>query len=66
MLGIYMQRSVVLLMLTGIPLMMIYIFSKQILILLDELEQVTSASAAVLFVYGLIPQIFVYVANFAM
>ncbi|KAL8468695.1 hypothetical protein ACS0TY_031766 [Phlomoides rotata] len=64
MLGIYMQRSVVLLMLTGIPLMMIYIFSKQILLLLNESEQV--ASAAALFVYGLIPQIFAYAANFAM
>lgn len=63
MLGIYMQRSVVLLMATGIPLMFIYIFSKQILLLLGESPEV--ASAAALFVYGLIPQIFAYAANFA-
>ncbi|PIN07411.1 putative membrane protein, predicted efflux pump [Handroanthus impetiginosus] len=62
MLGIYMQRSTVLLMVTGIPLMFIYIFSKQILLLLGESRQI--ASAAAVFVYGLIPQIFAYAANF--
>ncbi|KAI3457157.1 hypothetical protein Pfo_013820 [Paulownia fortunei] len=64
MLGVYMQRSTVLLMATGIPLMLIYIFSKPILLLLGESERV--ASAAALFVYGLIPQIFAYAANFAL
>ncbi|KAL2473394.1 MATE efflux family protein [Forsythia ovata] len=62
MLGIYMQRSTILLMATGIPLMFIYIFSKPILLLLGESKSVASASA--LFVYGLIPQIFAYAANF--
>ncbi|XP_011047998.1 PREDICTED: protein TRANSPARENT TESTA 12-like isoform X2 [Populus euphratica] len=62
MLGIYLQRSAVLLMATGIPLMMIYIFSKPILILLGE--PVNIASAAAVFVFGLIPQIFAYAANF--
>jgi MATE family multidrug resistance protein len=63
MLGIYLQRSTVLLMATGIfPLMMIYIFSKPILILLGE--PVNIASAAAVFVFGLIPQIFAYAANF--
>ncbi|KAJ6893025.1 protein DETOXIFICATION 40-like isoform X2 [Populus alba x Populus x berolinensis] len=62
MLGIYLQRSTVLLMATGIPLMMIYIFSKSLLILLGESD--TIASAAAVFVYGLIPQIFAYAANF--
>ncbi|KAL3522008.1 hypothetical protein ACH5RR_014842 [Cinchona calisaya] len=62
MLGIYLQRSTILLMATGIPLMMIYIFCKPILLLLGESEDV--ASAAALFVYGLIPQIFAYAANF--
>ncbi|XP_061983437.1 protein DETOXIFICATION 40-like isoform X2 [Populus nigra] len=62
MLGIYLQRSTVLLMATGIPLMMIYIFSKSLLILLGESD--TIASAAAIFVYGLIPQIFAYAANF--
>jgi MATE family multidrug resistance protein len=50
-------------MATGIfPLMMIYIFSKPILILLGE--PVNIASAAAIFVFGLIPQIFAYAANF--
>ncbi|GAV75526.1 MatE domain-containing protein [Cephalotus follicularis] len=62
MLGIYLQRSTILLMATGIPVMMIYIFSKQILLLLGESTAI--ASAASLFVYGLIPQIFAYAANF--
>jgi len=62
MLGIYLQRSTVLLMAAGIPLMMIYIFSKPILILLGE--PVNIASAAAVFVFGLIPQIFAYAANF--
>ncbi|KAK6134303.1 hypothetical protein DH2020_031926 [Rehmannia glutinosa] len=56
MLGVYVQRSTVLLMATGIPLMFIYIFSKPILLLLGQTERM--ASAASLFVYGLIPQIF--------
>lgn len=62
MLGVYMQRSTVLLMATGLPLMIVYLFSKQLLLLLGESQRV--ASAAALFVYGLIPQIFAYAANF--
>ncbi|KAE8667676.1 Protein TRANSPARENT TESTA 12 [Hibiscus syriacus] len=56
MLGIYLQRSAVLLTLTGILLTIIYVFSKPILILLGESPEI--ASAAAVFVYGLIPQIF--------
>ncbi|RAL44892.1 hypothetical protein DM860_003651 [Cuscuta australis] len=62
MLGIYLQRSTILLMLAGLPLLLAYIFSKQILLLLGESQAVASASA--LFVYGLIPQIFAYATNF--
>lgn len=62
MLGIYLQRSTVLLTLTGIFLTFIYIFSKPILILLGESPEI--ASAAAVFVYGLIPQIFAYAVNF--
>ncbi|EPS61219.1 hypothetical protein M569_13580, partial [Genlisea aurea] len=54
MLGMYMQRSTILLMATGIPLMLFYAFSRPLLVLLGESERV--ASAAALFVYGLIPQ----------
>ncbi|KAK2974818.1 hypothetical protein RJ640_005602 [Escallonia rubra] len=62
MLGVYLQRSTLLLMVTGIPLMLIYIFSKPILLLLGQSTSIASASA--LFLYGLIPQIFAYAANF--
>ncbi|KAK2974816.1 hypothetical protein RJ640_005600 [Escallonia rubra] len=62
MLGVYLQRSTILLMVTGIPLMLIYIFSKPFLLLLGQSTSIASASA--LFLYGLIPQIFAYAANF--
>ncbi|XXG85604.1 hypothetical protein AAC387_Pa11g0651 [Persea americana] len=62
MLGVYLQRSTVLLTATGIPLAIIYIFSKPILILLGQSTSI--ASAAAVFVYGLIPQIFAYAVNF--
>ncbi|CAI9787656.1 unnamed protein product [Fraxinus pennsylvanica] len=62
LLGVYMQRSTILLMVTGLPLMLIYIFSKPILLLLGESKSL--ASAAAVFIYGLIPQIFAYAANF--
>ncbi|KAL3502070.1 hypothetical protein ACH5RR_036519 [Cinchona calisaya] len=62
MLGIYLQRSTILLSLTGVLLTIIYVFSKPILIFLGQSPQI--ASAAALFVYGLIPQIFAYAVNF--
>ncbi|KAH7662094.1 multidrug resistance protein MATE family protein [Dioscorea alata] len=62
MLGVYLQRSTVLLTATGIPLAIIYAFSYPILILLGQSPAI--ASAASLFVYGLIPQIFAYAVNF--
>lgn len=62
MLGVYLQRSTILLMATAVPLMLIYIFSKPLLILLGESSAI--ASKAAIFVYGLIPQIFAYAANF--
>ncbi|XP_035544771.1 protein DETOXIFICATION 40-like isoform X2 [Juglans regia] len=62
MLGIYLQRSTIVLTLTGIPMTLIYVLSKPILLLLGESTAV--ASAAAVFVYGLIPQIFAYAVNF--
>ncbi|KAH9748043.1 protein DETOXIFICATION [Citrus sinensis] len=62
MLGVYMQRATFVLLATGVPVMMVYIFCKPMLILLGESTAV--ASAAALFVYGLIPQIFAYAVNF--
>ncbi|KAF2304973.1 hypothetical protein GH714_000821 [Hevea brasiliensis] len=62
MLGTYLQRATVVLTLTGIPMTVIYLLSKPILLLLGEPTKV--ASAAAVFVYGLIPQIFAYAVNF--
>jgi multidrug resistance protein, MATE family len=62
MLGVYMQRSFVLLTVTGVPLAVMYVLSKQILLLLGEPERI--AEAAWVYVVGLIPQIFAYAANF--
>jgi MATE family multidrug resistance protein len=62
MLGVYLQRSTVLLTLAGVLLCIIYIFSKPILIFLGQSPEI--ASAAAVFVYGLIPQIFAYAVNF--
>lgn len=61
-LGTYLQRSIILLSLSGILVALIYIFSKPLLLLLGEPQNI--ASAAALFVYGLIPQIFAYAFNF--
>ncbi|TQD93356.1 hypothetical protein C1H46_021025 [Malus baccata] len=62
MLGIYMQRSTILLVATGIPLTIVYIFSKPLLLALGESASISAAAAV--FVYGLIPQIFAYACNF--
>ncbi|KAF3650835.1 putative aconitate hydratase, cytoplasmic-like isoform 1, partial [Capsicum annuum] len=62
MLGVYLQRSAVLLTLTGILLTVAYIFCKPILLFLGQTERI--AAAASVFVYGLIPQIFAYAINF--
>ena len=62
MLGVYLQRSTIVLTLTGIPLTVAYVLSKPILILLGEPTEI--ASAAAVFIYGLIPQIFAYAVNF--
>ncbi|KAK9056392.1 hypothetical protein SSX86_027482 [Deinandra increscens subsp. villosa] len=62
MLGVYLQRSAIVLLVTAIPVTMIYVFSKPILISLGQSPSM--AAAAALFVYGLIPQVFAYAVNF--
>lgn len=62
MLGVYLQRSVIVLTITGIPITLVYVFSKPMLLLLGQSPSM--ASAATLFVYGLIPQVFAYAINF--
>lgn len=62
MLGIYLQRSSILLTLVACLLTLLYVFSKPLLLLLGESPEI--ASSAAVFVYGLIPQIFAYAFNF--
>lgn len=62
MLGVYLQRSTIVLSVTAIPIAVVYLFSKNILLALGESKQV--ASEAAVFVYGLIPQILGYAVNF--
>ncbi|CAF1723256.1 unnamed protein product, partial [Brassica napus] len=62
MLGVYLQRSTVVLIITCLPMSLLFIFSKPLLNTLGEPEQV--ASMASVFVYGMIPVIFAYAVNF--
>lgn len=62
MLGVYLQRSTVVLTVTALPVTLVYVFSKNILLALGE--STALASSAAIFVYGLIPQIFAYACNF--
>ncbi|KAL6197940.1 hypothetical protein ACLB2K_027732 [Fragaria x ananassa] len=62
MLGIYLQRATIVLSITGLPLLAVFILSKPILLLFGESSVL--ASAAAVFVYGLIPEIFAYAINF--
>jgi len=62
MLGTYLQRSTILLTITGFFLTIIYVLSEPILVFIGQSPRI--ASAAALFVYGLIPQIFAYAVNF--
>ncbi|CAH8383824.1 unnamed protein product [Eruca vesicaria subsp. sativa] len=62
MLGVYLQRSTVVLLLTGLPVTLLFIFSKPLLTLLGEPADVASLSS--IFVYGMIPMIFAYAFNF--
>ncbi|CAN1843671.1 Protein DETOXIFICATION 40 [Linum perenne] len=61
MLGIYLQRSTILLFVCCVRLSVLYIFSKPILILLGQSPEI--AAAAAVFVYGLIPEIFACAVN---
>ncbi|KNA13978.1 hypothetical protein SOVF_111680 [Spinacia oleracea] len=62
MLGIYLQRAMIVLTATAIPLTILSIFSKQFLVMLGESTVV--AAAAAVYVYGLIPQLYAYALNF--
>ena len=61
MLGVYLQRSTVLLMATAVPLAAMYASSEPLLLLLGQSPEIAGAAAE--FAYGLIPQIFAYADN---
>lgn len=62
MLGVYLQRATVVLMLFSLPIMVVYSLSRQLLILIGESKEVSTEASV--FVYGLIPQVFAYAVNF--
>lgn len=62
MLGVYLQRATVVLTLFSLPIVVVYVLSRQLLLLIGEADQV--AELASVFVYGLIPQVFAYAVNF--
>jgi MATE family multidrug resistance protein len=62
MLGVYLQRAIIVLTITAIPITVVYIFCKPILLFIGESEPLSSSAAT--YVYGLIPQIFAYAINF--
>ncbi|XP_042029060.1 protein DETOXIFICATION 40-like isoform X2 [Salvia splendens] len=64
MLGIYLQRATVVLTLFSLPLVAIYLLSRQLLVAIGEEKEV--AELASVFVYGLIPQVLAYAVNFPM
>nr|GMD16641.1 protein DETOXIFICATION 29-like [Ipomoea batatas] len=61
MLGIYLQRSWVILLATGIPLTTLYIFSTPILNLLHQNPRISKAAGT--FALWMIPQLFVYIVS---
>ncbi|XP_051129088.1 protein DETOXIFICATION 40-like [Andrographis paniculata] len=62
MLGVYLQRATVVLLLFTLPIVVVYALSRQLLILIGEAPDV--ATLAAVFVYGLIPQVLAYAVNF--
>lgn len=62
MLGVYLQRATVVLMLFSLPIVVVYLLSRPLLLFIGESKQV--ATLASVFVYGLIPQVFAYTVNF--
>ncbi|KAJ4961771.1 hypothetical protein NE237_021681 [Protea cynaroides] len=62
MLGIYLQRSWVILITTAIVLCFLYIFAEPLLKLIGQKEEI--AKAAGLFAIYMIPQLFAYAVNF--
>ncbi|BAT82720.1 Protein DETOXIFICATION 33 [Vigna angularis] len=62
MLGVYMQRSWVILFITALLMLPIYIWSPPILVLLGQTSQISHAAGK--FALWMIPQLFAYAINF--
>lgn len=62
MLGIYMQRSWVILLVTALFLMFIYIFATPLLKLIGQTEDISNAAGGL--ALRMIPQLFAYAINF--
>ncbi|XP_051125442.1 protein DETOXIFICATION 40-like isoform X2 [Andrographis paniculata] len=62
MLGVYLQRATVVLMIFSLPIAVVYALSRQLLLFIGESEEV--ATPASVYVYGLIPQVFAYAVYF--
>lgn len=64
MLGVYMQRSWIILITTALVLMFMYIFAQQILSLIGQTQEISKAAGT--FAIWMIPQLFAYAFNFPM
>ena len=64
MLGIYMQRSCVILTTTGLFLSLLYIFAAPLLKLIGQTEAISDAAG--MFALYMLPQLFAYALNFPM
>ncbi|XVF85044.1 hypothetical protein PTKIN_Ptkin17bG0086900 [Pterospermum kingtungense] len=64
MLGIYMQRSWIILNLTALVLVFLYIFAEQVLKLIGQTKEISKAAGV--FAIWMIPQLFAYAMNFPM
>lgn len=62
MLGIYLQRATIVLVLVGLPLTLLYTFSYPILVFLGEPKSVSYLAS--MYIAAFIPQIFAYAVNF--
>lgn len=64
MMGVYLQRSWIILITTALMLMFMYIFAQQILSLIGQTQEISNAAGT--FAIWMIPQLFAYALNFPM
>lgn len=62
MLGVYMQRSWIILFVTGLIMMFLYIFATPLLLLIGQTEAISHAAGKM--ALWMIPQLFAYAANY--